>query len=87
MRVSKDNSIRVLLVGWLFVNFGGFSLNIRARDIAPKVDEYMDAAVRVHRLSGVVLLRATVAPSSNAATAWQISSEHFTEQVPHRLND
>lgn len=55
MIISRNETVRVLLFGWLLV-VGNFSHNIFAQDIAPKVDEYVNAAARVHRFSGTILL-------------------------------
>jgi hypothetical protein len=56
MSISKNKLVRVLLVGWLFVISGSFCLCAHAQDIAPKVDEYMNATARAHRFSGTILL-------------------------------
>jgi CubicO group peptidase (beta-lactamase class C family) len=56
MSISGNKTLPVLLLGWLLFVSDSLSLNIRAQDIASRVNEYMDAAVRVHRFSGVVLL-------------------------------
>ena len=56
MRASRNKTVRVLLAGWLFVISGSFSRNVHAQDLAPKVDEYMNAAVRAHHFSGTILL-------------------------------
>src|SRR2546428_12870954 len=56
MSASKNKIVPTLLLGLSFVIASGFSPGIHAQDIAPKVDEYMNAAVRVHRFSGTILL-------------------------------
>ena len=56
MSASKNKIVPNLLLGLSFVIASGFSPGIHAQDIAPKVDEYMNAAVRVHRFSGTILL-------------------------------
>jgi len=56
MSVSRNKTVRILLIGWLFVIAHSFSHSIQAQDVAPKVDEYMNAAARAHRFSGTVLL-------------------------------
>ncbi len=56
MSISRNKTVRILLLGWLFVIASSFSHSIHAQGVAPKVDEYMDAAVRTYHFSGTVLL-------------------------------
>ena len=56
MSASRNKIVPALLLGLSFVITSSFSHGIHAQDIAPKVDEYMNAAARVHRFSGTVLL-------------------------------
>src|SRR5258707_1212960 len=56
MGVSRNKTIRILLLGWLFVIANSLSHSIHAQEVAPKVDEYMNAAARAHQFSGTVLL-------------------------------
>ena len=56
MSASRNKIVPTLLLGLSFVIGSGFSRGIRAQDVAPKVDEYMNAAVRAHHFSGTVLL-------------------------------
>jgi len=56
MSVSRNKTVRILLLGWLFALASSFSHNIHAQDVAPKVDEYMNAAVRAGHFSGTILL-------------------------------
>ena len=54
--LQENKIVSALLLGLSFVIASSFSHGIHAQDIAPKVDEYRNAAVRVHRFSGTVLL-------------------------------
>ena len=56
MSASRNKIVPALLLGLSFVIASSFSHGIHAQDIAPKVDEYMNTAARVHRFSGTVLL-------------------------------
>lgn len=56
MSVSRNKTVRILLLGWLFVLASSFSHSIHAQDVAPKADEYMNAAVRTYQFSGTILL-------------------------------
>lgn len=56
MSVSRNKTVRILLLGWLFVLASSFSYSIYAQDVAPKVDEYMNAAARTYHFSGTILL-------------------------------
>jgi len=46
MSASRNKIVPALLLGLSFVIGSGFSRGIRAQDVAPKVDEYMNAVVR-----------------------------------------
>src|SRR2546421_8445836 len=56
MSASRNKIVPALLLGLSFVIGSSFSRGIRAQDVAPKVDEYMNAAGRAHHFSGTVLL-------------------------------
>lgn len=56
MSVSRNKTVHILLLGWLLIIADGFTPNVHAQDITPKVEEYMTAAARAHRFSGTIVL-------------------------------
>src|SRR6266849_6672436 len=70
MSISRNRTVRVLLVGWLFVIVGSFSHGIRAQEVAPKVDEYMNAAVRAHHAALHCVPRARSAVGQLRSHEW-----------------
>lgn len=68
MSVSRNKTVRILLLGWLFVIASSLSHSIHAQDVAPKVDEYMNAAMRTYHFSGTVLLARDGSQLSHVST-------------------
>jgi CubicO group peptidase (beta-lactamase class C family) len=56
MNISLHRTVRLILLGWLLITARGSVGVASVQDVVPKVDEYMNAAVRAHRFSGTVLL-------------------------------